>query len=102
MPAKRPATDRAQSLRPLFSWMTSTAPLGVAAGAHAACSSPRGPAHVIGVVSTVFSTPGGGAAAVAAPLEATGASAVGVAPPGFSAFPHAAISAEAAAVPTPM
>ena len=40
MPANRPATDRTQSLRPLFSWMTSTPPRGFGASAHAACSSP--------------------------------------------------------------
>ena len=43
MPANRPATDRTQSLRPLFSWMTSTPPRAFGASAHAACSSPCGP-----------------------------------------------------------
>ena len=50
MPANRPATDRTQSLRPLFSWMTSTPPRAFGASAHAAWSSPCGPAQVIGVV----------------------------------------------------
>ena len=36
MPANRPATDRTQSLRPLFSWMTSTPPRAFGASAHAA------------------------------------------------------------------
>ena len=57
MPANRPASERTQSLRPLFSWITSTPPLAFGASAHAACSSPAGPAHVIGAVSTVFSLP---------------------------------------------
>ena len=87
MPANRPATDRIQSLRPLFSWMTSTPPRGFGASAHAACSSPRGPAQVIGAVGTVFSDPGGGALAVAGSLEVTGASEVG-----FLFSLHAAIS----------
>ena len=34
-PARRPATDRTQSFNPLFSWMTSTPPLELAAWAHA-------------------------------------------------------------------
>ena len=43
MPANRPATPRTQSLRPLFSWMTRTAPFGFCATAHAPCSSPLRP-----------------------------------------------------------
>ena len=99
MPANRPATERTQSVRPLFSWMTSTAPLGAAACAQAACSSPLGPAQVIGVVSTAFSIRAAAASAVAgrgAPVEVAGASVVGLSLP-----PHAAISAVAAAAPTP-
>ena len=65
MPANRPATDRVQSLRPLFSWMTSTPPRAFGASAQAACSSPCGPAQVIGVVGSAPSVPGGGALAVA-------------------------------------
>ena len=57
MPANRPATDRTQSLRPLFSWMTSTPPRAFGASAHAACSSPCGPAQVIGVVVSALSDP---------------------------------------------
>ena len=98
MPANRPATERTQSLSPLFSWMTSTAPFGLCAGAHAPCSSPCGPAHVIGSEATVFSEPGGGPfSTVAPPVEVTGASAVG-----FLPSPHAAISAVAAVAPTPI
>ncbi len=68
MPANRPATDRTQSLRPLFSWMTSTPPRAFGASAHAACSSPCGPAQVIGVVGSACSPiPGGGALEVAGP-----------------------------------
>ena len=46
--AKRPATLRMWSVSPRFSWMTSTPPRGLAAGAHAAISVPFGPANVIG------------------------------------------------------
>jgi hypothetical protein len=56
----------------------------------------------MGAVSSAFSIPGGRGFAVAAPLEVTGALAVGVSFAGFSALPHAAISAEAAVAPTPM
>lgn len=56
----------------------------------------------MGVVSTAFSIPGGGALSVAAPLEVTGASAVAVSSAGFSAVLHAAIKLEAAVAPTPM
>src|SRR5690348_10106734 len=96
MPANRPATERTQSLRPLFSWITSTPPLALGASAHAACSSPAGPAHVIGAVATMFSLPGGGALSVAAPVDVTGACDVFC-----EDSPHAAINAEAAAAPTP-
>src|SRR5882762_5598859 len=78
MPANRPPTDRTQSLRPLFSWMTSTAPRALGASAHAASSSPCGPAQVIGVVVSAVSIPGGLALDVAAPEEVTGAFAVGL------------------------
>jgi hypothetical protein len=54
------------------------------------------------VVSRAFSIPGGTGFAVAAPLEVTGASAVGVPFAGFSEGLHAAISAEAAVAPTPI
>ncbi|MDT5016702.1 MAG: hypothetical protein QOD39_2862 [Mycobacterium sp.] len=77
MPANLPATDRTQSFSPLFSWITSTPPRALGASAHAACSSPSGPAQVIGFVSTVFSEPGGGALSVAGAAEVTGASDVG-------------------------
>src|SRR4029450_10525971 len=96
MPANRPATDRTQSLRPLFSWMTRMPPRAFGASAQAACSSPCGPAHVIGEVGNAFAIPGGGALDVAGALDVTGAFEVVVF---FS--PHAAISAEAAAVLTP-
>src|ERR1700742_998695 len=103
MPAKRPATDRTQSLSPLFSWMISTPPRAFGASAHAACSSPCGPAQVIGAVGSALSVPGGaaldvaGAALdVAGPLDVTGAFEVG-----FLSSLHAAIRAVAAAVPTP-
>src|SRR6267154_3032570 len=96
MPANRPATDRTQSLRPLFSWMTSTAPRALGASAHAASSSPCGPAQVIGLVVSAVSIPGGLALDVAAPEEVTGAFAVGL-----LLSLHAAIRSLAAAVPTP-
>src|ERR1700742_3311551 len=96
MPANRPATDRTQSLRPLFSWMTRMPPRAFGASAHAACSSPCGPAQVIGVVGSALADPGGGALDVAAPLDVTGALEVGVL---FS--PQAAISAVAAAAVIP-
>ena len=99
MPANRPATDRVQSLRPLFSWMTSTPPRAFGASAQAACSSPCGPAQVIGDVGSAPSDPGGGALAVAGSLagslDVTGASAAGL------SSLHAAIRAVAAAVPMP-
>ena len=102
MPANRPATERTQSLRPLFSWMTSTPPRAFGASAHAACSSPCGPAQVIGVVGSALSVPGGGALAVAAPLDVTAAPVVvGAFPAGVLFSPQAAISAVAAAVLTP-
>ena len=41
--AKRPATLRMWSVRPRFSWMTRTEPRGLADGAQAPCSVPRGP-----------------------------------------------------------
>src|ERR1700748_1522454 len=102
MPANRPATERTQSVRPLFSWMTRMPPFAFGASAHAACSWPWGPAQVIGAVGSAFADPGGGALDVgaaldvAAPLDVTGAFEVVVL---FS--PHAAISAVAAAVLTP-
>ena len=96
MPANRPATERTQSLSPLFSWITSTPPRASGASAHAACSSPCGPAQVIGAVGRALSDPGGGALVVAGPLDVTGASAVG-----FLSSLHAAISAVAAAVLNP-
>lgn len=71
-------------------------PRGSAAGAQAACSSPPGPAQVIGVDGTVFSDPGGDALTVAGSLDVAGAFDVGCL---FS--PHAVINAVAAAVPTP-
>src|ERR1700712_1591922 len=94
MPPSRPATVRTQSVSPLFSWITSTAPLGAPAAAQAACSSPRGPGQVIGVVSMAFSMPGGSAFGVSvfevtAPVDVAGASVVGLLPP-----PHAAIHGE--------
>ena len=58
-PARRPATDRTQSFSPLFSWMTSTAPLELAAWAHAACSWLLGPGQVIGWVGSALAIPGG-------------------------------------------
>src|SRR4029450_12763062 len=96
MPANRPATDRTQSLRPLFSRMTRMPPRVFGASAHAACSSPCGPAHVIGAVGNAFAIPGGTEGEVAGPLEVTGAFDVV-----FLFSPHAAISAVAAAVLTP-
>src|SRR6476661_7829366 len=102
IPANRPATERTQSLRPLFSWMTSTPPRAFGASAHAAASSPCGPAQVIGAVGNAVSDPGGGGLAVAgwlevtAPVDVAGASVVG-----FLLPLHAAISDVAAAVPTP-
>src|SRR5258708_37108448 len=110
MPANRPATDRTQSLRPLFSWMTSTPPRALGAPAHAACRSPCGPGQVIPVVVSAVPIPGGLAFDVAAPDEVTGALALDVAAPdevtgafavGLLFSPHAAIRAVAAAVPTP-
>ena len=71
-------------------------PRAFGASAHAACSSPWGPAHVIGVVGSAFADPGGGALDVAASLDVTGAFEVVVF---FS--PHAAISAASAAVVIP-
>ena len=77
--------------------MTSTPPRAFGASAHAACSSPCGPAQVIGVVGSAFADPGGAALdGRAAPLDVTGAFAVV-----FLFSPHAAISAVAAAVLTP-
>ena len=79
-PANRPATERAQSVRPLFSWMTSTAPFGRRRrGPGALQFAAAGPAQVIGFGrQRRVSIPGGGALSVAAPLDVTGASAVGV------------------------
>src|SRR2546423_14303555 len=94
MPANRPATDRTQSLRPLFSWMTRMPPLAFGASAHAACSWPCGPGQVIGLVGSAFADPGGSEGDVTGPLDVTGAFVV------FSP-PHAAINAVAAAVLTP-
>src|ERR1700752_1774244 len=104
MPANRPATDRTQSLRPLFSWMTKMPPRAFGASAQAACSSPCGPAQVVGVVGSALADPGGSAAAVAGEvagevagsLDVTGAFEVDLSLP-----PHAAISAVAAAVVSP-
>ena len=48
--------------------MTSTPPRAFGASAHAACSSPWGPAQVIGVVGNAFCVPGGGALSVAPPV----------------------------------
>jgi hypothetical protein len=76
--------------------MTKTPPRAFGASAHAACSSPWGPAQVIGVVGRAFSVPGGAALEVAGPLDVTGAFEVG-----FLSSLHAAISAVAAAVLTP-
>src|ERR1700721_670160 len=105
MPANRPATDRTQSLSPLFSWMTSTPPRALGASAHAACRPPWGPAQVIGVVLSAVAIPGGLTLEVAAPDEVTGALAVGVpvdipvdVAVGLLFLPHAAIRALAAAV----
>src|ERR1700742_2596290 len=81
--------------------MTSTPPRALGASAHAACSSPWGPAHVIGVVDNAPCDPGGGPLAgagetdVTAPVDVAGASAVSF------FWLHAAISALAAAAPTP-
>ncbi|BBZ39686.1 hypothetical protein MCNS_27490 [Mycobacterium conspicuum] len=58
-PASRPATDRTQSFRPLFSWITSTAPLELAVCDHAACSWPLGPGQLIGWVGSRWAIPGG-------------------------------------------
>ena len=96
MPANRPATERTQSLSPLFSWMTSTAPFAPVAGAQAPCSSPPGPAQVIGSVATAPSEPGGGPLAVAGPVLVAGASLSGL-----RCSAQAAINVVAAAVPTP-
>jgi hypothetical protein len=50
--AKRPATLRMWSVRPRFSWMTSTPPFSrVAASAHAPIRTPFGPGNVIGSVA---------------------------------------------------
>src|SRR3954451_16036630 len=70
MPARRPATVRTQSLRPLFSWVTRTAPLGVGASAQLPLSSPRGPGQVISVVGNAVAIPGAGPAAA---VEVAGA-----------------------------
>src|SRR5258705_11696436 len=96
MPAKRPGKDRTQSLSPLFSWMIGTPPRAFGASAHAACSSPCGPAQVIGAVGSAFSVPGGAALEVAFPLDVAGAFDAG-----FLSSLHAANSAVAAAVLTP-
>src|SRR4051794_633507 len=102
MPANRPATERTQSLRPLFSWMTSRPPRALAASAHAPASSPCGPDQVTGAVGNAVSDPGACGLAVAgwlvvtAPVDVAGASDVG-----FLLSLHAAISDVAAAVPTP-
>src|SRR3954462_4408066 len=102
MPANRPATERTQSLRPLFSWMTSTPPRAFCASTHAPASSPCGPAQVTGAVGNAASDPGAcglalaGWLAVTPPVHVAGASDVGF------LFPlHAAISVVAAAVPSP-
>ena len=50
--AKRPATLRMWSVRPRFSWITSTPPRGFVAAAHAAIKVPFGPANVIGWLAT--------------------------------------------------
>ena len=99
MPANRPATERTQSVRPLFSWMTSTPPRGVRR------LRPRrlqfalrpGPGDRRRWRSA-FSMPGGGALAVAGALDVTGAFDVPVL---LVASLHAAISAVAAAVLDP-
>src|SRR6185312_181000 len=104
MPANRPATDRTQSLRPLFSWMTKMPPRAFGASAHAACSSPCGPAHVIGVVGSAAADPGGAAASgdAAAPGDVAGSVDVAGAFEVVVFFsPHAAISAVAVAVVIP-
>jgi hypothetical protein len=102
MPANRPATDLVQSLRPLFSWMTSTPPRASGASAHAACSSPWGPAQVIGVVDRAPCDPGGGALAVAGSVDLAGSlDGAGASAAGVSSLLHAAIRAVAAAVPMP-
>ena len=94
-PASRPATDRTQSLSPLFSWITSTAPRGVAAGAQLPSSSPRGPVQLAGVVGRAAAIPGGGAFDA---LDDGGDEAWGA---GGLFSPQAAINAVAAAPPTP-
>src|SRR5690349_14135135 len=62
MPAKRPATERTQSLSPLFSWITKTPPRGCGAAAQAPWSWPDGPAQVTGAVGNAVAEPGGGPA----------------------------------------
>src|SRR3569833_1898304 len=96
MPANRTATDRTQSVRPLFSWMTRMTPLAFGASDHAACSWPCGPVHVIALVGSALADPGGAEGDVAGPLDVTGAFDVV-----FLFSPHAAINAVAAAVLTP-
>ena len=70
-------------------------PRAFGASAHAACSCPFGPAHVIGFVGSAFADPGGAVTDVAGPLDVTGALV------DFLFSPHAAINVVAAAVLTP-
>src|SRR5262245_17233054 len=51
------------SFKPRFSWITSTAPRGSAALAHAPCSVPFGPVKVISSVGSACSALGAGAVA---------------------------------------
>ena len=104
MPAKRPATERTQSLRPLFSWMTSTAPFGcLRRRPTRACSSPAGPAQVIGSVGDGVLRSGRRRALGRGAGRTVGAR-VGRWPrfARLRSSPHAAISAVAAAAPTPI
>src|SRR4051812_25190323 len=92
------------SVSPRFSWITSTAPLGCDAAAHAPCSSPLGPANRM-----LSLAPGGVAGAavddaddVAGPSRAVGSFGfVGVLADWSGPPPHAVRSAPAAVMPSP-
>ncbi len=93
--AKRPATLRMWSVRPRFSWMTRTEPRGLAAGAQAPCSVPRGPVNVIACVPTTAQP-----SSVPDPSPDWAASAAG-ALAGAAAAPNAVSIVVAALAPRP-
>jgi len=78
-------------LSPLFSWITSTAPRGVPAGAQLPRSPPRGPVQLAGVVGSAAAIPGGGA------FDALGEGADEACGAAGLFWPQAAINAVAAA-----